>query len=84
MNVRYLKVNDMLFHLNDGEEITSITVGTEPDGEEFIVIEGFTPSCQFITSYYYDETVSKWRGFGRHDIWTESNCNIIHFDIIED
>jgi hypothetical protein len=82
--MRYLRVNNMLFELKRGEEITSITVGVEPDGEQFIVIEGFTPDCEFISTYYYDETISKWRGFGRYDIWTESNCNIIHFDIIED
>jgi hypothetical protein len=82
--MRYLRVNNMLFELKRGEEITSITVGVEPDGEEFIIIEGFTPSCQFITYYYYDETISRWRGFGRHDIWTEGNCNIIEFDIEEE
>lgn len=73
-----LQVNDMLFKLEDGEEITAVRVGFYT-----ITIEGFTPWFEFITTYYMDKTVSKWRGFG-NDVWTEDNCNIIAFDIVED
>lgn len=75
----YLQVNGMIFKLQEGEVITSVFVESD-----VITIEGYTPDCEFRTTYYPEETVSEWRGYGKHDIWTTGNCNIIHFIIEEE
>ena len=81
---KYLQVNKMLFELQEGEEITSILFESKY-GHEVITIEGFTPSCDFITTYYPDLTISEWRGHGKDDIWTsQENYNIIDYDIVKD
>lgn len=79
-----LQVNNMFFHLQDDEEITSVIVDVDSYGEQVIRIEGFTSTFEFVTTYYSDLIVSRWRGFGRYDIWAEDNSNIIAFEIIEE
>ena len=81
---KHLQVNDMIFKLKEGEEITSVLfdyIGDNP----IIIIEGYTPGCDFCTTFYPDITISEWKGHEKNDIWTrEENYNIISYEIVKD